>query len=144
MLLHCFRMPRARPALAEEIFGDKVVYERYLLCNSKAATTSRFFSGGRPNVYPSRKQVDAAVKRHLAGPGVSAAFWARTRSKPKGGRPPILDHIAKILLVHLNKTLQHIFIREIFYLLFSVSRCLTKKMHDTYIGNADRSWQSCQ
>jgi hypothetical protein len=84
-------MPKAKKLLAPQIYGDKVVYERYVLCQSNACKTAKFFGKGRPNAYPSRKQVAAAVERHLAG--TSAAYW--TASKQKGGRPPILDHIAR-------------------------------------------------
>jgi hypothetical protein len=83
-------MTRKKPVPGPQIVGDKVVYDQYIKCNHNASSTSFFFTKGQ-NVYPSRKQVDAAVKRHEAG--TSAAYW--TATKQKGGRPPILDHIAK-------------------------------------------------
>lgn len=84
-------MTRKKPVPGPQIFGDKVVYEQYIKCKHNASETSKFFTKGLSNVYPSRKQVDAAVKRWLAG--TSADYW--TATKQKGGRPPILDHIAK-------------------------------------------------
>ena len=87
-------MTRRKPVPGPQIFGDKVIYDRYIRLRENACDTALFFNKGAPNVYPSRKQVAAAVARHLKGPGVSAAYWGEAQKK-KGGRPPILDHIAK-------------------------------------------------
>jgi hypothetical protein len=84
-------MTRRKPVPGPQIFGDKVVYDQFIKCKGNASKTSKFFTKGKPNVYPSRKQVNTAVERHLAD--TSAEYW--TASKQKGGRPPILDHIAK-------------------------------------------------
>jgi hypothetical protein len=93
-------MPRAKKVPESQIFGDAVVYREYIKHFKNASSTAHFFNKGRPNVYPSRKQVTAAVERHLAG--TSAAFWTNAHRKP-GGRPPILDHIAKENLKALSR-----------------------------------------
>jgi len=85
-------MPRAKRLPAAQIVGDAVIYRQYLKDGEIAKKTATFFNRGQANVYPSRKQVAAAVARHLAG--TSAAYWTKVHRK-KGGRPPILDCIAK-------------------------------------------------
>jgi hypothetical protein len=85
-------MPRAKQLPGAQIVGDAVIYKRYVELKQVASHTAKYFNKGQNNVYPSRKQVDAAVKRHLDG--TSASYWTNAHRKP-GGRPPILDNIAK-------------------------------------------------
>jgi hypothetical protein len=77
--------------LPPPIHGDRVVFDKYVELGRCAAKTAAFYSKGKPNVYPSRKQVAAAVKRHEDG--TSAEYWTNSHKKP-GGRPPYLDKIA--------------------------------------------------
>ncbi len=84
-------MPRAKKLPQAHIVGDAVIQQHYAASKNYSAT-ARFFNKGQANVYPSRKQVEAAVERMEAG--TSAAFWTISHKKA-GGRPPILDNIAK-------------------------------------------------
>ena len=73
--LHLFSiMTRRKPVPGPQIFGDKVIYDRYIRLRENACDTALFFNKGAPNVYPSRKQVAAAVDRHLQVCGASIQF----------------------------------------------------------------------
>jgi hypothetical protein len=79
-------MTRRKPVPGPQIFGDKVIYSQYIKLKQNASDTANFFNKGVANVYPSRKQVASAVKRHLAG--TSASYWTKAHKK-KGGRQPM-------------------------------------------------------
>ncbi len=84
-------MPRAKKVPQAQIFGDATIHAHFLKSRCYVAT-AKHFNKGKNNVYPSRKQVKQAIERHLAG--TSAEFWTNSHKKA-GGRPPILDSIAK-------------------------------------------------
>jgi hypothetical protein len=65
-------MPRAKKLPQAQIVGDAVIQQHYATSKNYSAT-ARFFNKGQANVYPSLKQVIAAVERMEAG--TSAAFW---------------------------------------------------------------------
>ena len=71
-----------------QVFGDLVIYRKYVEYRNNGARTARFFNKGVANVYPSAKQVVAAVERHING--TSAAYWTNSRSS-NAGRMPVLD-----------------------------------------------------
>ena len=83
-------MPAAKRPLDPPIAGDRAIYQKFQALGNCATKTAKYFNKGE-NVYPSRKQVAAAVERHEQG--TSADYWIKRHQKP-GGRPPLLDHIA--------------------------------------------------